>query len=79
MLSGNGPAIQRLVLASIAILILATLAFLIRKESPPPVAEHCSHTNYGHGVTCIDGAGEGGNDVNMTSRIVAYRPTAGMP
>ncbi len=33
--------------------------------------------NYGHGVTCIDGAGEGGNDVNMTTRTVAYRPRAG--
>jgi hypothetical protein len=76
MLPGNGSAMQRLVLATIAILILATLPFVLRKKSPPSV-EHCSLTDYGHRVTCIDGAGEGGNDINMTTRTVAYRPIGG--
>ncbi len=70
-------AMLRLVLATLAILIVVGIALLLRKESPTHAAAHCSHTDYGHGVTCINGAGEGGNDINMTSRTVAYRPTAG--
>jgi hypothetical protein len=72
-----GLAMLRLVLPTVAILILIGILVSLRKKSPPPAAEHCSHTDYGHGVTCINGAGEGGNDINMTSRTVAYCPTAG--
>jgi hypothetical protein len=77
MLSGNRSAMQRFVLVTFAILMLVAIAVFLRKKSPPPVAEHCSNADYGHGVICINGAGEGGNDINMTSRTVAYRPIAG--
>jgi len=77
MLSWISLAMRRLVLATFAILMLAGVAVFLRKKSSPPAAEHCSYTDYGHGVTCISGAGEGGNDINMTFRTVAYRPTTG--
>ena len=35
---------------------------------------YCSNTQYGHGVTCINGAGAGGSDAYITSRTVSYRP-----
>lgn len=37
----------------------------------------CFNTNYGSGVTCIGGAGNGGLHTNQTSNSVNYSPAAG--
>jgi len=68
---------RRLFLVAVVSLLAVTVAFFLHKKHSPHRHEHCSNTDYGHGVTCVSGAGDGGNEVNMTSRTVFYRPTKG--
>ena len=61
----------------VIILILLGFAFFVRSKLSLHARGHCSNTDYGHGVTCINGAGVGGANANITSKTVAYGPIAG--
>jgi len=72
-----GRATLRPWIAIFAVVLLAGLAFFLRTKLPARTPEYCSHTAYGHGVTCIGGAGNGGTNVNISSKTVPYSPAAG--
>jgi len=62
-----------ILLPAVAVVVAALLVFRASRSAN----EYCSHTDYGHGVSCIGGAGNGGTNVNISSKTVNYSPAAG--
>ncbi len=65
----------RCIAAALVTVVLIGLALLVLFTVSKPTRKQCSNTDYGYGVTCINGAGEGGANANITSKTVVFSPT----
>jgi hypothetical protein len=68
--------LRRFIAPAVAVVLMG-LACFVHSKLARSARGYCSNTDYGHGVMCIDGAGAGGANANITSKTVAYTPTAG--
>src|SRR5258708_16541122 len=75
---------KRLKIQLVLLLSLSGIAFYLvasggRHSKGLQNKKQCSNTNYGKGVVCVGGAGNGGDNTHLAPKNLTFSPTPGHP